>query len=302
MNLAAIDIGSNSVRLLIADQDGVDVCREVTVTGLGRGVDASGMMVDGSIQATIAALTRFSGLMARHEVGSRMAVATSASRDATNGPDVMRRIEEVIDVAPEIISGEREAALSFFGATKDASQDGTSVVLDIGGGSTEVVIGESSVRRAKSFDIGSVRLTDRSLPDRPATAGQIRNAAALVDTVIGDVGWASDSRRIIGVAGTFTSLSAINLGLAEYNRDAVHGSVLTDADVTGLVETLRTMTLNQTRDIPSLDPKRAPVILSGAVIAQRVLRAIGAGSVMVSESDLLDGLMTEITNPGLPAA
>jgi exopolyphosphatase/guanosine-5'-triphosphate,3'-diphosphate pyrophosphatase len=301
VNAAAIDIGSNSVRLLIADQDGVEVCREVTVTGLGRGVEATGMMADGPIEATIEALTLYSDLMARHKVGRRTAVATSASRDAANGPDVMERIEEVICVAPEIISGDREASLSFSGATKQGSQEGTSVVVDIGGGSTEVVVGDTSVARAKSFDIGSVRLTDRALPERPATADQVRDAAVLVDAVIGDVGWASDSRRIIGVAGTFTSLSAINLGLAEYTREAVHGSVLTDADVTELVETLGAMTLSQTRDIPSLDPKRAPVILSGAVIAQRVLRAIGGESVMVSESDLLDGLMTEIAYPGLPA-
>jgi exopolyphosphatase/guanosine-5'-triphosphate,3'-diphosphate pyrophosphatase len=294
VNAAAIDIGSNSVRLLIANHNGVDVCREVIVTGLGRGVDASGMMADGPIQVTIEALTRYADLMARHKVGRRRAVATSASRDATNGSDVMQRIEEVIGVAPEIISGDREAALSFSGGTKNALQEGTSVVVDIGGGSTEVVVGESSVRRAKSFDIGSVRLTDRALPERPATAGQLSEAAAFVDATIGDVEWARDPQRIIGVAGTFTSLSAISLELAEYDREAVHGSVLTDADVTGLVEALGAMTLSQTRDIPSLDPKRAPVILSGAVIAQRVMRAIGGASVMVSESDLLDGLMVEI--------
>jgi len=297
VNVAAIDIGSNSVRLLIADTNGVEVVRDVVVTGLGSGVDRSGILAEERVGATIDALTRLTEAMSGHDVARRVAVATSASRDAVNGPDVMQRFAEVIGIGPKIITGDREAALSFSGATGGISTKGSTVVVDIGGGSTELVVGRSAVERSLSYDMGSVRLTDRVLGTRPASQGQIANAMDVVDETLGDVRWARDHDHVIGVAGTFTSLSAINLGLQTYDRAAVHDSVLTKADIGTLVNLLRGMTVEETEAIPSLDPMRAPVILAGAVVAERVLKAIGAPDITVSEYDLLDGLVNELIAP-----
>ncbi|MGI9584349.1 MAG: exopolyphosphatase, partial [Acidimicrobiia bacterium] len=180
---------------------------------------------------------------------------------------------------------------------------GFAVVVDIGGGSTEIAAGESVVAQARSFDMGSVRLTGRVLPERPTTRERIANARKVVDETLGSIPWARGPGQVIGVAGTFTSLSAINLGLDVYDRSVVDGSRLSLPDINELVEMLRVMTLSETAAIPSLDPKRAPVILAGAVIAAQTLSAIGATSVIVSEHDLLDGLANELisANPGLPA-
>lgn len=295
MKVAAIDIGSNSIRLLITGSDQQPIVHRVVVTGLGRGVDESGMMRGEAIDATLESIDEFVDQMRLHHVDRCAAVATSASRDAVNGRDVMDRIAARIGSRPEIISGDREASLSFFGATRELSESGRLVVVDIGGGSTEVIEGTRGVISWKhSFDVGSVRLTDRSLPDRPASPHQVAAAVEWVDGILASVEGLPRAAEVIGVAGTFTSLAAIRLGLPSYDRDAVHLSSLTRRDLFEMRDWLSTMTLDETRALPSLDPNRAPVILSGAVIAGRVVEAIGADRVVVSERDLLSGLAAEL--------
>ena len=292
--IGAIDIGSNSIRLMVMDADGSVMRRESEVTGLARGVDASGVLSDDAVTSTLAVLERFADVMVDDGVIRFAAVATSAARDARNGPEVMRSIAAVLGRPPSIIDGEDEALLAFSGATTGAGRIGRQVVVDIGGGSTEVVEGEIDVTWSHSYDIGSVRLTDRSLPDRPASAPQLATAAAEVDRVLSEPPIRIRAEEVIGVAGTFTSLAAMHLGLVRYDPDMVHGATLTRGDIDALVGDLAALTVSETAEIPSLEPRRAPVILAGTVVAQRVMEALGAESVLVSEYDLLDGLAARV--------
>lgn len=291
MNIAAIDIGTNSMRLLIVDDGGTEIERHVGVTALGRGVDASGRFDEERMAETLDLLSEFGATMRRHNVMKVAAVATSASRDAENGPEFIAAVAERIGVTPQIIDGEREAALSFCGAT--AGRMGrSSLVIDIGGGSTEFIVGKTRPIEAVSIDMGSVRLADRCLTSRPASRQDLADAAAIVDAAFSSVPLSLDA-EVIGVAGTFTSLAAISLNLAVYDRAAVDGTRLTVDAIDSIVDRLATMTVAETARIPSLDPKRAPVILAGAVVAARALVAVGAEVAVVSESDLLDALAAE---------
>ena len=297
--IAAIDIGSNSVRLLVTTPDGTEVERAVTVTGLARGVDATGRLGETSIRATTACLVDFAGRMDRHGVTTAAAVATSASRDAANGAEVMAAITDVLGFAPTIIDGEREAGLAFRGAA--GGRQGHATVIDIGGGSTEISTGrDGQPASVASYDIGSVRITDRHLPDAPPTPVQVdaarRDAAAhFADVATGDPSAIGDqAARVLGVAGTFTSLSAMAQGLYAYDRTRVHASVLTADDLARLETRLSALTVDEIAAIPSLDPARAPVILGGTIVARSVLAAVGATAITVSEHDLLDGLAAEL--------
>ena len=296
--IGALDIGSNSIRLMVVAADGSVIRRESEVTGLARGVDAHGALSDEAVASSLIVLARFADVMAHDGVTRFAAVATSAARDARNGPEVMRSIAGVLGREPSIIDGEDEALLSFSGATSGAGRTGRQVVVDIGGGSTEVVEGEVHVTWSHSYDMGSVRLTDRSLPGRPASAAQLSAASAEVDRVLSETPIRIRAEDVIGVAGTFTSLAAMHLGLGRYDPDAVHGTILTRGDIDALVGRLAALTIAQTAEIPSLEPRRAPVILAGTVVAQRVMEALGAERVFVSEYDLLDGLAARVAALG----
>lgn len=294
MNVAAIDIGSNSVRMLVRDGSGRTLRRDATVTGLARGVDAGGRISDGAVEATLAVIARYRREIAALGAKRVHAVATSASRDATNGVEVMQMIGDVLGMRPEIISGEREAALSFAGASVGLRGSGPRVVVDIGGGSTEVIRGDDEVEWAFSYDMGSVRLTDRALPSRPAPPAEVSEARAEVDRVLSAPPMEVRADRIIGVAGTFTSLAAIHLGLERYDSDRVHDSTVSLPDLEAMVDRLVPLDVEETARIPSLQQGRAGVILAGTVIATRVMAAIGATEVLVRETDLLDGVAAEL--------
>ena len=296
--IGALDIGSNSIRLMVVASDGSVVRRESEVTGLARGVDANGALSDDAVASSLTVLSRFADLMAHDGVTRFAAVATSAARDARNGLEVMRAIGGVLGQEPSIIDGEDEARLSFAGAVTGAGRTGRQVVVDIGGGSTEVVEGDVDVTWSHSYDMGSVRLTDRSLPDRPASVAQLATASAEVDRVLSEPPIRVRAVEVIGVAGTFTSLAAMHLGLGRYDPDAVHGTTLTRSEIDALVGELASLTTAETADIPSLEPRRAPVILAGTVVAQRVMEALGAQRVLVSECDLLDGLAARVVALG----
>lgn len=283
MKLAAIDIGTNSMRLLVMDQIGdglAEVGRYERVTGLGQGVDATGILSDEAMDRTLLALAEFGGRMERLEVEKRRAVATSASRDASNREKFFDRAELALGVRPELIPGEEEAALSFLGATDGIPLVGPHLVIDIGGGSTEFVTADGG----RSFDIGSVRLTDRVLTHRPATPGHLAAARGSVGEMFLPVTGFAGS--VVGVAGTWTSLAQIE----NPEKDA-HLAVLSARQVSALVERLAGLTVEDTASLPGLDPARAPVILAGAVVAEGALAACSADTVTISEHDLLDGIV-----------
>ncbi len=288
MTVGAVDIGTNSMRLLIID-GGVEIAREVEVTGLGFGVDATGHFVEERVQATLAVLHRYGEMMDRHKADLRRAVATSATRDAAEGPEFIERAAAALGVRPQIITGPEEAALSFSGAT--SGRGGPALVIDIGGGSTEFVYGENGrVRYATSIDMGSVRLTERSLPSRPARSHEVKAAREAVAEAFAGVEVPASAPSALGVAGTFTSLAAIALDLPAYDRDRVDGTTLTIDQIRGMIARLAPMTIEETETIPSLDPKRAPVLLAGAIVAEGSLASLGITEITVSEHDLLDGL------------
>lgn len=287
LNVGVVDIGTNSMRLLITSGH-AEVGRWVEVTGLGRGVDRTGRLSEPAMVASLEAFARFGSLMDSHGVGRRKAIATSASRDAENRDEFFERALPLLGVLPTLISGQDEAQYAFEGATSDLDARSGVVVSDIGGGSSEFVTTESSV----SVDIGSVRLTERILTDRPARREQLDRAVAHVVALFADVPRAS--KRSIGIAGTWTSLAAIALELSRYESERVHGFEMGGTHLDRLVDMLSRMTVEETASIPALDPKRAPVILSGAVIAREVLRHLDMGEIMVSERDTLDGVAAEL--------
>ncbi len=282
MNVGVVDIGTNSMRLLITGGGG-EIGRWVEVTGLGRGVDATGVLSPDAMRDTLAVLARFGELMDAEHVGVREAIATSASRDAANREEFFSEVQARIGVRPTLISGDEEARLAFEGATRDLSLEPPVVVSDIGGGSTEFVTEDGGV----SIDIGSVRLTERAIASLPASSQDLEKARSLVRSMFQQVGYAATS--VIGVAGTWTSLAGVALGLPRYSREAVHGSQLSKEAVSHLVMSFAEKTLEEIAAIPSLDPKRAPVILAGALVAEAVMDRLDMGMVVVSERDTLDG-------------
>jgi len=288
VKVGVVDIGTNSMRLLVTDGTR-DHGRWVEVTGLGRGIDRTGALSEPAIEATLQTLRRFGQQMDDGGVSVRAAIATSATRDASNREQFLDRAERALAVRPEMISAEREGRLAYAGATSDLTADTVSLVCDIGGGSTEFV--ESN--RVTSVDIGSVRLTDRLLGQRPPSPEELARAREHVRRLFADVASVTVG-EVVGVAGTWTSIAAIDLDLPAYDRDLVHHHSLPASRVTALVTKLASMTVEETASIPSLDPARAPVILSGSVVAEAAYGALGVESVLISERDTLDGLAAEL--------
>lgn len=280
--VGVVDIGTNSMRLLITD--GVtEFGRWVSVTGLGKGVDEAGVLNEEAISRTLAVFSEFAAHMSANEVDDRLAMATSASRDASNRDEFFDRAERVLGVRPRLITGSQEGLWAFQGAVTDFD-DEEAIVTDIGGGSTEFVERDA----VTSVDIGSVRLTDR-FPDRPLV--RTEQAREQVRMLFAEIRPASGHH--IGVAGTWTSLAAISSGLAVYDPNSVHGSHLDRNQLEELTARLCAMTIAETESIPGLDPKRAPVIAAGAIVASVVVEVLGVDTTLVSVKDTLDGAAGE---------
>lgn len=288
MRVGVVDIGTNSMRLLITD-GAEDVERRVEVTGLGRGVDRTGVLSNEAMDRTMAVLEEFGDRMTSAGVDNRSAIATSATRDAANRKVFLNRAEQALGVRPEVISGGREGVLSFDGATADFEVDGPIWVSDIGGGSTEIVMYDDGF----SLQIGSVRLSERLQAGFPLTGSELRRARHLAGVALAGIDFGEVATHI-GVAGTWTSLAAISLGLDAYDDRAVHGHVLATTELHRLVEYLASLTLEETEAIPSLDPRRAPVIRCGAIVAASVVEVLEVDSTLVSVKDSLDGLAAEL--------
>jgi exopolyphosphatase/guanosine-5'-triphosphate,3'-diphosphate pyrophosphatase len=301
VRVAAVDIGTNSTRLLIAEAGDGGLRwleRRVVVTGLGEGVDAKGLLSEEAIDRTVGVLAAYGNAIRNAGADRTLAVATSATRDALNRDEFLDRAEQVLGLRPEVISGDDEARLSFRGATSGIGRPGPFLVIDPGGGSTEFVFGDGEPIFIQSVDVGSVRITERSLPDRPAGTADLLAASSSVEMMFRDLDLPGEPATVVGVGGTFTSLIAIALDLPYYDRLAVHHSVLGLQALGVLIGRLADLTVEQTAAIPSLDPARAPVLLGGAVVAEAALRRSGRREATISEADILDGIALTLLGGG----
>ncbi len=282
MRVAAIDQGTNTTRLLVADVDDGrlrELVRRTEITRLGEGVDERHRLLPLPVARVRNVLTEYRREAERLGAERTLLVATSAVRDAENGEAFLGEVEWSYGFATQLLSGDEEAALMLRGVGE--IEPGT-LVLDIGGGSTELVTLESRT----SLDVGAVRLTERYLHSDPPTPDELEACAQYVRTVLPRL----DATSAVGVAGTITTLAALDLGLDEYDRERVHGHELSLAGVERQLERLAALPLAQRREVPALEPERAPVIVAGAVIAREVLAAYGLEAYRVSEHDILDGI------------
>jgi exopolyphosphatase/guanosine-5'-triphosphate,3'-diphosphate pyrophosphatase len=294
VRVAAIDCGTNTIKLLIGDLPRVDV-REMRMVRLGQGVDATGRLADEALERTFAAIDEYAALIRDHDVERIRFCATSASRDAENAEDFVAGVRDRLGIEPEVVSGDEEAALSFDGAVRNLRHAPAEpvLVIDIGGGSTELVLGtaDAGPTAAVSMDVGSVRLHERHLRSDPPTPDEVAACAAAVDAHLDAASVPlGDAATVVGVAGTVTSVGAGVLGLAAYDRSLVDQAVLPVAEVHALVDRLLAMSVAERLELPWLHPGRADVIDAGALILSRVLRRTGVGSLVVSEADILDGI------------
>jgi exopolyphosphatase/guanosine-5'-triphosphate,3'-diphosphate pyrophosphatase len=300
--LAAVDCGTNSIRLLLVrSQDGKtrELDRRLSLTRLGQGVDATGEVHPDALRRTFAALDDFAAEIESYGSAQVRVVATSAARDARNSAEFHEGVRERLGVAPEIISGEAEARLSYLGAVKALKQLPSPVlVMDIGGGSTELGVGRGKeLLEAISLDIGAVRIRERFFDADVPTKAEVLAAREYVDTLISesDLDF-SEVYSFVGVGGTATSLAALVQELPQYDREKVHDFVMTQSDLRHLVRQLLSSTTEEIAALPAMEPGRADVISAGGLIAREVSRFVGL-PMTVSEADLLDGLIAELAKP-----
>lgn len=303
--VAAFDCGTNSLRLLIAEIDAGtgrmrELHRDMKIVRLGEGVDSTGRLSEAALRRVFAALEESLPLLERHEAQRVRFCATSAARDAENSEEFAAGVDARLGQRPEIITGEEEARLSFLGATRTlrASLESPHLIVDIGGGSTEFILGTDRVEQATSIDIGSVRLTERHLRSDPPTREQVEATRSDVDAALDgcavDLG---EARSVIGVAGTITTVAAGALRLATYERQLIHHSVIDIASVQSTVVQLLAMSVAQRKALGYMHPGRADVIGAGGIILERVLARTPVRSVLVSEHDILDGIAWSLAEP-----
>ena len=304
--VAAVDCGTNTIKLLIATHrgDALDVAvREARMVRLGQGLDASGVIADEALDRAFAAIDEYAALIRDHGVDRVRFVATSATRDAGNAEVFTAGVRERLGVEPEVVSGAEEAALAFDGAVRHLrhAPDLPALVVDIGGGSTELIRGASldaPPSATHSMDIGSVRLHERHLRSDPPTMEEVAACVRDIDDHL-DQSPVSPTRAatVVGVAGTITTVAAGVLDLAAYDREAIDQAELAVDDVHALVDRLVAMTVNERLALPWMHPGRADVIAAGALILSRVLRRTPVQTLVVSESDILDGIAWSLLDP-----
>lgn len=305
--VAAIDCGTNSIRLLVADADPrtgalVELDRRMRIVRLGQGVDKTGRLAQDALERTFAACRDYAAVIKEHGAERLRFVATSASRDAENRDEFTRGVLDILGVEPEVISGDQEAEFSFTGATKEltgrADLPGPYLVVDIGGGSTEFVVGDDTVRAARSVDVGCVRMTERHLVDDgvvsdPPDAARIAAVRADVEAAL-DLAEETvplrEARTLVGLAGSVTTVAGIALGLDTYDSAAIHHSRVSRERVAEIVDRLVRSTHAERAAIPVMHPGRVDVIAAGALVLQAVMERAGAREVVVSEHDILDGI------------
>jgi exopolyphosphatase/guanosine-5'-triphosphate,3'-diphosphate pyrophosphatase len=306
MRVAAIDCGTNSIRLLIADIENgklKDVVRTMIIVRLGEGVDKTGEFSQGALERTFAAVDEYAKLIELHRPEKLRFVATSASRDVSNRAVFVQGIKDRLGIEPSVISGDEEARLSFLGATADLVNDPNPpanpyLVVDIGGGSTEFVLGTSAPSQALSTNVGCVRMTERHLVSDPPTAEQIAAATKDVDAAIDQAANVVDlesAKSLIGLAGSVTTVAAIALGLEAYKSEVIHGSRISAAQVHQVATDLLVMPRAQRAKLGPMHPGRVDVIGGGALVLDRIMQKTGISEVVVSERDILDGIARDLT-------
>jgi exopolyphosphatase/guanosine-5'-triphosphate,3'-diphosphate pyrophosphatase len=295
MKVAVFDIGTNTVRVLsggLVSGEFIETVRESRVVRLGQGVSATKRFHPDAVERTLQGLAELRALCG--DVDRVDAVATSATRDASNRGEFLDAAAEVLGIRPRMIAGDEEARLSFAGATATSGFAKPTVVVDVGGGSTEFVFGSDSVDYAVSLNMGSVRITEDVIASRPATSEELEAARGWLEEKLSALQLPSTPAAVVGVAGTFTALAAIDLKLKTYNRDRVHGHVMPLERIGRIASRLARLSVPQTAEIPSLPASRAEVLLGGALVALASVIATGASEVVISEHDLLDGLLDQV--------
>jgi exopolyphosphatase/guanosine-5'-triphosphate,3'-diphosphate pyrophosphatase len=297
MRVAAIDCGTNSIRLLIADIDGNnfrEVVRDMEIVRLGQGVDETGQFHPDAIARTLAAVDKFAAEIAKRGVEKIRFCATSATRDATNRHLFVDGVRDRLGIELEVISGDEEAALSFAGAIKDLDpSNGPFLVVDIGGGSTEFVFGTSTVEAARSVNIGCVRMTERHFASDPATVQQIESARTDIQAAIAQAAAVvpiTQAKTLVAVAGTATTVAAAALNLPEYDRYAIHLSRISAQQTHDAATMFATNTREQRLALGYMHPGRVDVIAAGSLVLSEIMKATGATEFVASESDILDGM------------
>ena len=298
MRVAAYDCGTNSLRLLVADLDpetgrASEIYRGMQIVRLGENVDRTGSLSPVALQRTLAAVGEFAATAADHQAERTVFAATSAARDAGNAPMFMTEVTARVGVEPVVLTGDEEARLSFAGAVRTlrGATPGPYLVVDIGGGSTECILGADAVTSAQSLDIGSVRISERHLEGDPPTPAQIAAAVEDIDGTLDTLEFdLTDAATVVGVAGTVTSIAAGALRLDSYQRDVIHHSVIDVASVQAVVGRLLAMSVAERLTLGYLHPGRADVIGGGGLILERLLRRTCVNALLVSEHDILDGL------------
>ncbi len=305
--VAAIDCGTNSIRLLVAEEqsDGHlrDIARDMRIVRLGYGVDRTGRLDPEAIDRTLAATRDYAKIIDERAVEGVRFAATSASRDAENRAEFIDGVREILGIEPEVIAGTEEASLSYRGAVATLPDPGPSprLIVDIGGGSTELVYGEEEPRAEVSLDMGSVRLTERHLSANRVSEGDIdaatRDIDALLDSASATIDFAS-VRGVVGVAGTVTTLTAVALGLEKYTPEVSHGASIDAEQFTALSYRILRSTSEELATFPAIHPGRIDVIGAGALIWARILERVASEGrldrVTTSEHDILDGLAMSV--------
>lgn len=304
--LGAIDIGTNSVRLLVADVDGVGpdaalrtLDRRMRITRLGQGVDEARRLRPDAITRTLDVLREYRSELDELRVQRARATATSAARDAANRADFFGPATDVLGFEPELLTGDEEARLSFVGATAELSEPAPYLVVDVGGGSTEFIVGTHEPEAVISLDTGSVRLTEQYLASDPPAPEELSAAQSVVRDHLADVEReipaVREASSLVGLAGTITTVAAIELGLHEYDREKIHHFRLTKAAAEDVFRTLATESADERRHNPGLDPGRVDVIVGGTIVLVTIMRAFGFDEMVVSEADILDGVIRSLT-------
>jgi exopolyphosphatase/guanosine-5'-triphosphate,3'-diphosphate pyrophosphatase len=322
IRVAAIDCGTNSLRLLVADVDPAagrltDVDRRMEIVRLGQGVDATGRLAPAALDRTLHVLASYADIIQDRSADAVRMVATSATRDAANSADFVRGVTAVLGVAPEVLTGDEEARLSFTGATAELAGSGAGgvagqtagpgppyLVVDIGGGSTEFVLGGGPAGQpvsALSVDIGCVRLTERHLHSDPPAAGEIAAAVTDIGTALDQVAETlpvQAARTLVGLAGSVTTVAALALGLPHYDAARIHHARISARQVAGQTRSLLAQTREQRASLAVMHPGRVDVIGGGAMILDQVMRRFGFAEVLVSEHDILDGIAWSLADDG----
>lgn len=300
--VAALDCGTNSTRLLVADAGARGLVRLMRITRLGQGVDATHKLDPEAVERTLTVLREFRQVMDEQGVGKARLVATSAVRDAVNGDEFLQAAAVAVGVPAELLSGTEEGTLAYRGATADlAPAPGEDVVVDIGGGSTELVTEEAGAIEGISLDIGCVRLTERYFRNDPPTRAEIDAATVAIDSelsravaAVPALGRLRVGSRLIGLAGTVSTLASLELGLREYDRSKVHHAVLSRQAVAYWCDVLAAEPVSARTGRPGMAPGREDVIVGGVLILRQAMARLGFEECLVSESDILDGLVLSL--------